>query len=77
MSKTKRRLMWFTIALILQQFIFIFVENVYLGTDLNIKAEQIQEKENLADKKTEIDIKKGLTECKTIFRWTIYFLFRK
>jgi len=64
MSKTKRRLMWFTIALILQQFIFLFVENVYLGTDLNIKAEQIQEKENLADKKTEIDIKKGLKDVK-------------
>jgi len=58
MSKIKRRLMWFTIALILQQFIFLFVENVYLATDLNIKPEKIQEKENLADKKTEIDIKK-------------------
>jgi len=64
MSKTKRRLMWFTIALILQQFIFLFVENIYLGTDLNIKAEQIQEKENLADKKTEINIKKGLNDVK-------------
>ena len=64
MSKIKRRLMWFTIALILQQFIFLFVENVYLATDLNIKPEKIQEKENLADKKTEIDIKKGLSEVK-------------
>ena len=64
MSKIKRRLMWFTIALILQQFIFLYVETVYLGTDLNIKAEQVQEKENLADKKTEIDIKKGLNEVK-------------
>jgi len=64
MSKIKRRLMWFTIALILQQFIFLFVENVYLATDLNIKPEKIQEKENLADKKTEIDIKKGLNEVK-------------
>ena len=64
MSKIKRRLMWFAIALILQQCIFLFVEKVYLSTDLNIKAEEVQEKENLADKKTEIDIKKGLNEVK-------------
>ncbi|BCZ47417.1 hypothetical protein psyc5s11_34840 [Clostridium gelidum] len=64
MSKLKRRLMWFSIAFILQQFIFLCVENVYLGTDLNIKAEKVQEKENLADKKTEIDIKSGLNEVK-------------
>ena len=64
MNKIKRRLMWFSIAFILQQFIFLFVENVYLGTDLNIKAEKVQEKENLADKKTEIDIKSGLNEVK-------------
>jgi len=64
MSKIKRRLMWFAIALILQQCIFLFVEKVYLSTDLNINAEKIQEKENLADKKTEIDIKNGLNEVK-------------
>ena len=64
MSKFKRRLMWFSIAFILQQFIFLCVENVYLGTDLNIKAEKVQEKENIADKKTEIDIKSGLNEVK-------------
>ena len=64
MKKIKRRLMWFTIALILQQSIFLYVEKVYLSTDLNIKAEQVQDEENLADKKTEIDIKKGLNEVK-------------
>jgi len=64
MKKIKRRLMWFIIALILQQSIFLYVEKVYLSTDLNIKAEQVQDQENLADKKTEIDIKKGLNEVK-------------
>ena len=64
MRKIKRRLMWFIIALILQQSIFLYIENVYLGTDLNIKAEKVEEKENSADKKTEIDIKKGLNEVK-------------
>lgn len=64
MKKIKRRLMWFIIALILQQSIFLYVEKVYLSTDLNIKAEKIEEKENLSDKKTEIDIKKGLNGIK-------------
>ncbi|HEX9026963.1 MAG TPA: hypothetical protein VF839_10955 [Clostridium sp.] len=64
MKKIKRRLMWFIIALILQQSIFLYVEKVYLSTDLNIKAEKVEEEENLSDKKTEIDIKKGLNEVK-------------
>jgi len=64
MKKIKRRLMWFIIALLLQQGIFLFVEKVYLSTDLNIKAEKVEEEENIADKKTEIDIKKGLGEVK-------------
>lgn len=64
MKKIKRRLMWFIIALILQQSIFLYVEKIYLSTDLSINAEQVQDQENLADKKTEIDIKKGLNEVK-------------
>ncbi len=65
MKKIKRRLMWFIIALILQQIIFLYVDKVYLSTDLNINAEKVEdEEENIADKKSEIDIKKGLNEVK-------------
>ncbi|HEX9025860.1 MAG TPA: hypothetical protein VF839_05305, partial [Clostridium sp.] len=64
MKKIKRKLMWFIIALILQQSIFLYVEKIYLSTDLNIKAEKVEEEENVADKKSEIDIKKGLNEVK-------------
>lgn len=64
MRKIKRKLMWFTIALILQQSMFLFVDKVYLASDLNIKAERVEEEENIADKKSEIDIKSGLGKIK-------------
>lgn len=64
MRNIKRRLMWFSIALILQQSMFLFVDKVYLASDLNIKAEMVEEEENIADKKSEIDIKTGASEIK-------------
>lgn len=64
MRNIKRRLMWFFIALLLQQGIFLFVDKVYLGSDLSIQAEKVEDEENLADKKTEINIKSGLSEVK-------------
>ncbi|OPJ65906.1 hypothetical protein [Clostridium chromiireducens] len=60
----KRRLTWFAIALILQQSIFLYVDKVYLGSDISIQAEKIDEEEDIADKKTEIDIKSNISEIK-------------
>lgn len=64
MRNIKRRLMWFSIALIFQQSMFLFVDKVYLASDLNIKAERVEEEENIADKKSEIDIKTGVSKIK-------------
>jgi hypothetical protein len=64
MKNIKRRLMWFLLALILQQCIFLYFDKVYLASDLNIKAEKVEDEDNVADKKTEIDIKKGINEDK-------------
>jgi hypothetical protein len=64
MRKIKRRLMWFTIALILQQFTFLYVDKVYLASDLNIKAEKVEEEDNAADNKSEIDVKNGVNQVK-------------
>lgn len=64
MRNIKRRLMWFSIALIIQQSMFLFVDKVYLASDLNIKAEMVEEEENIADKKSEIEIKTGASKIK-------------
>lgn len=64
MRKIKRKLMWFAIALILQQSMFLFVDKVYLASDLNIKAERVEEEENITDKKSEINIKSGVSKIK-------------
>ncbi|SFC64319.1 hypothetical protein [Clostridium uliginosum] len=64
MKKLKIILSWSIIALILQHGIFLYVEKVYLSTDLNIEAKKVEEEENITDKKSEIDIKKGLDAVK-------------
>ncbi|WP_297425224.1 hypothetical protein [Clostridium sp.] len=64
MRNIKRRLMWFMIAFVLQQTIFLYVDKVYLGSDLSIQAERVDDDDNAADKKTEINIKNGLNEVK-------------
>lgn len=51
MKNIRRKLTWFAIAFALQQFIFLFVDKVYLASDFNIQAEKVEEQENLADKK--------------------------
>ena len=56
----KRRLGWFAIAFAIQQFTFLCVDKVYLASDYNIKAEKVEEQDNIADKKTEINIKSGV-----------------
>ncbi|AVK50428.1 MULTISPECIES: hypothetical protein [Clostridium] len=64
MRNIKRRLAWCALALILQQCIFLYFDKVYLASDLNIKAEEVKDEDNVADKKTEINIKKGVSEIK-------------
>lgn len=64
MRNIKRRLTWFFLAFILQQCIFLFVDKVYLASDFNFKPEKVEEQENQADKKTEINIKNGIGEVK-------------
>lgn len=64
MRNIKRKLSWFVIAFVLQQCIFLFVDKVYLASDFNFKPEKIEEQENQADKKTEINIKSGMDEVK-------------
>lgn len=56
--------MWFTIALILQQSIFLFVDKVYLASDLDIKAESVEEEENISDNKSEIDVRPKINGIK-------------
>lgn len=64
MKNIKRRLMWFTIALLLQQSIFLFVDKVYLASDLDIKAESVEEEENISDNKSEIDVRPKINGIK-------------
>ncbi len=64
MRNFKRRLTWFVLAFVLQQSIFLFIDKVYLASDFDIKAEKVEEQDNQADKKTEIDIKSGIDEVK-------------
>lgn len=64
MRNIKRRLTWFAIAFILQQSIFLFVDKVYLASDFSFNAEKVEEQDNQADKKTEINIKNGIDEVK-------------
>lgn len=60
MGSRRRRLAWFALAFLVQQSIFLFVDKVYLASDFDIKAEKIEEQDDQADKKTEIDIKSGI-----------------
>lgn len=64
MKNIKRRVMWFTIALILQQSIFLFVDKVYLASDLDIKAESVEEEENISDNRLEIDVSSRMNGIK-------------
>lgn len=64
MRNIKRRLAWFAVAFVLQQCIFLFVDKVYLASDFTIKPEKVEEQENQADKKTEINIGSGIGEVK-------------
>ncbi|MCE5220679.1 MAG: hypothetical protein LLF98_05255 [Clostridium sp.] len=63
MKNLVRILVWTLIALVIQQSIFLYVENVYLASDVKIEAEKVEEKETLQKKNlNEIDIKDGISD---------------
>jgi hypothetical protein len=56
-----RIVVWTLIALIIQQSIFLYVENIYLASDVKIEAEKVEEKESPKNKNlNEISIKSQL-----------------
>ena len=61
MKNLVRIVVWTLIALVIQQSIFLYVEKVYLATDVKIEAEKVEEKETPQKKNpNEIDIKDGI-----------------
>ena len=61
MKNLVRILVWTLVALVIQQSIFLYVENIYLASDVKIEAEKVEEKEIPKEKNpNEIDIKDGI-----------------
>ena len=61
MKNLVRILVWTLVALVIQQSILLYVENVYLASDVKIEAEKVEEKETPKEKNlNEIDIKDGI-----------------
>jgi len=61
MKNLVRILVWTLVALVMQQSIFLYIENVYLAADVKIEAEKVEEKETPKVKNlNEIDIKDGI-----------------
>ena len=60
MRNLLRIVVWTLVAVIVQQSIFLYLENVYLATNYEIKAEKVEEKqEEPEEEKEEIQIKNG------------------
>ncbi|WP_297427615.1 hypothetical protein [Clostridium sp.] len=63
MKNLIRILVWTLVAVIIQQSIFLYVENVYLASDVKIQAEKVEEKEvPKQNKPNEINIKDGVEQ---------------
>ncbi len=61
MKNLVRIVVWTFTALIIQQSIFLYVEKIYLASDVKIEAEKVEEKEIPKEKNiNEIDIKDGM-----------------
>ena len=61
MKNLVRIVVWTLVALVIQQSIFLYVENVYLASDVKIEAKKVEEKETPQKKNlNEIDIKDGI-----------------
>lgn len=61
MKKLKKIIAWTVIAIIIQQTIFLYLENVYCSTDISTRAEKVETKEHEDNDKMEIEIKSGVT----------------
>lgn len=63
MKNLIRILVWTLVALVIQQSIFLYVENIYLASDVKIEAKKVEEKEIPQEKKlNEIEIKDGVEQ---------------
>jgi hypothetical protein len=63
MKNLIRIVAWTLIALVIQQSIFLYVENIYLASDVKIQAEKVEEKETPKEnKQSEISIKNGVDQ---------------
>ncbi|GKX67775.1 hypothetical protein [Inconstantimicrobium mannanitabidum] len=60
MKNLKRIIVWSLIAIIIQNAIFLYVENVYLSTDLKIKAEKVEDSKDVNVKDMEVSLKSGI-----------------
>ena len=63
MKNLIRILVWTLVAVIIQQSIFLYVEKIYLASDVKIEAKKVEEKEVPKEKKlNEIEIKDGVEQ---------------
>lgn len=63
MKNLIRILVWTLVALVIQQSIFLYVEKIYLASDVKIEAKKVEEKEIPQEKKlNEIEIKDGVEQ---------------
>lgn len=61
MKNLIRIIVWTLVALVIQNSIFLYVENIYLGSDVKIQAEKVEEKETpKKNNDNEINIKNGV-----------------
>ncbi|WP_026886123.1 hypothetical protein [Clostridium beijerinckii] len=64
MKNLIRIVVWTLVAIVIQQSIFLYVENIYLASDVKIQAEKVEEKETPKDnKQNEINIKDGVSKA--------------
>ncbi|NMF06327.1 hypothetical protein ACUH7Y_12505 [Clostridium beijerinckii] len=64
MKNLIRIVVWTLVAIVIQQGIFLYVENIYLASDVKIQAEKVEEKETPKDnKQNEINIKDGVSKA--------------
>ena len=60
MKNLLRIVIWTVVAVIIQQGVFLYLENVYLATDYEIKAEKVEDENEKPEEKEEIVIKDGV-----------------
>ena len=61
MKNLKKIVAWTAIAIVIQQTIFLYLENVYCSTKINTKAEKVETQERKDNDKMEIKIKPEVT----------------